>query len=149
MFGGAELELLRAAALPAHPRLARLGPDILGPGFTAEDGVAALRGADPAAALGEALLDQSLIAGIGNVCKSEDSSRPASTRWRVVGGVGDEESVAVVESTAELMRGSVETGRRRRPGPQPRPPAVPALQDADSLPRPGRRQSRHLLVSRV
>ena len=47
-----------------------LGPDPLGPDWDAAEAVRRL-GADPARPIGEALLDQRLIAGLGNVYKSE------------------------------------------------------------------------------
>jgi endonuclease-8 len=48
----------------------RLGPDVLGPGWTSAEATARL-GSDPARPLADALLDQSLVAGWGNVYKSE------------------------------------------------------------------------------
>jgi endonuclease VIII len=130
MFGGAELELLKKSALPMHPRLAQLGPDILDSGFTTEQGVEALRGAGGRTPLGEALFDQGVIAGIGNVCKSEGCFAARVDPWRTVAAIEDEELAAVVERTAELMQASVENGRRpraiykraRRPCPRCRTP---------------------------
>ncbi|MCD9145613.1 DNA-formamidopyrimidine glycosylase family protein [Streptomyces albireticuli] len=62
------LELLRTAdegAVVGH-----LGPDLLGPDWDAAEALRRLL-ADPARPLGEALLDQRNLAGIGNVYKSE------------------------------------------------------------------------------
>ncbi|WP_375478211.1 Fpg/Nei family DNA glycosylase [uncultured Jatrophihabitans sp.] len=47
-----------------------LGPDLLGPDWDADQAAANLR-RDPAAAIGEALLDQRNLAGIGNMYKCE------------------------------------------------------------------------------
>lgn len=47
-----------------------LGPDLLGPDWDAEVALERLR-ADPAAPIGDALLDQRHLAGVGNVFKSE------------------------------------------------------------------------------
>jgi endonuclease-8 len=47
-----------------------LGPDLLGPDWDAERALANLR-RDPAAPIGEALLEQRNLAGVGNVFKSE------------------------------------------------------------------------------
>jgi endonuclease-8 len=47
-----------------------LGPDLLGPDWDADDALARLR-ADPAAPIGDALLAQRNLAGIGNVYKCE------------------------------------------------------------------------------
>jgi endonuclease-8 len=63
-------ELLTEAALAAHPRLRALGPDLTDAAFDAAEARRRLRarGAD---AIGDALLDQRALAGIGNVFKSE------------------------------------------------------------------------------
>jgi endonuclease-8 len=63
-------EFLDAATLEQAPALARLGPDLREPGVDAEALAARLleQGARP---VGEALLDQRVFAGIGNVFRSE------------------------------------------------------------------------------
>ncbi|HJR19968.1 MAG TPA: DNA-formamidopyrimidine glycosylase family protein [Actinomycetota bacterium] len=50
--------------------LGHLGPDLLGPGWDAAEALRRLA-ANPARPIGEALLDQTVMAGIGNVYKSE------------------------------------------------------------------------------
>jgi endonuclease-8 len=64
------LEWLDAARLARHPVLCALGPDLLAPTFDVALAVARMRSV-PLVALGEALVDQRLVAGIGNVYKSE------------------------------------------------------------------------------
>lgn len=61
--------LLTARELAAHPVLAHLGPDLLDPGFDLAAAQEHLHASG--ASLEEALLDQRLVAGIGNVFKSE------------------------------------------------------------------------------
>jgi endonuclease-8 len=62
---------LRVIARADEPRLVgHLGPDLLGPDWDAERAVANLRG-EPDAAIGDALLEQRNLAGIGNLYKSE------------------------------------------------------------------------------
>jgi endonuclease-8 len=54
--------------------VAQLGPDVLGAGFEAGDGFRALTeygAANPEAEIGEVLLNQRVMAGLGNVYKSE------------------------------------------------------------------------------
>jgi endonuclease VIII len=63
-------ELIPASALPRHRELARIGPDLLAAGFDAAEALRRLR-ARPALAIADALLDQRVLAGIGNVYKSE------------------------------------------------------------------------------
>lgn len=110
-FGGPTLALMREAELARHPRLARLGPDILEPGFDVATGVEALRRAEPGRELGDALLDQRLICGVGNLFKSEGCFAAEVDPWRPVGELGDEELARVVAETESLMRDGLE-GRR-------------------------------------
>ncbi|MBH1938720.1 Fpg/Nei family DNA glycosylase [Streptomyces sp. AV19] len=62
------LELLRTA--DESTAVGHLGPDLLGPDWDADEAVRRLL-ADPGRPVGEALLDQRNLAGIGNVYKSE------------------------------------------------------------------------------
>ena len=112
-FGGPTLALMSEAELSRHPRLARLGPDILGQGFSAEVGAAALRAADNRQ-LGEALLDQRLIGGVGNVFKSEGCFAAGVDPWRAVGDLSEDEIVRVVSETQALMKAGYEGKRRER-----------------------------------
>jgi endonuclease-8 len=63
-------ELIEGKALGRTRSLASLGPDLLADTFAEEEAVARMRARD-ALAIGEALLDQRAVAGIGNVYKSE------------------------------------------------------------------------------
>src|ERR1044072_1691232 len=67
-FGGPTLRVLRSETLGRDPVLTRLGPDVLSPDFSAETFAGSLRLA-PGRMLGEALLDQGLVAGIGYIIK--------------------------------------------------------------------------------
>jgi endonuclease VIII len=67
---GPLVELLREDDLPAHARLSALGPDVLARRFDAAEAERRLR-QRPGREIGEALLDQTALAGIGNVFKSE------------------------------------------------------------------------------
>lgn len=62
------LDLLRTAEEPRV--VGHLGPDLLGPGWDPAEALRRLS-SDPARPLGEALLDQRNLAGIGNVYKCE------------------------------------------------------------------------------
>jgi endonuclease-8 len=64
------VELLTARQGASHPALVRLGPDLLGETFDADAARARLR-ARGELAIGVALMDQTALAGIGNVYKSE------------------------------------------------------------------------------
>ena len=109
-FGGPTLRLLRAGALRRDPTLSRLGPDILAPDFNPDAITSSLR-AHPHRALGDALLDQALIAGIGNIFKSEACFAARTDPWRTVGELEDRELERVLRAARELMLAAVETGR--------------------------------------
>jgi endonuclease-8 len=104
---GPLLELRRAA-----PRLG-LGPDILAEPLDRDAIVAALR-SQPRRAVGDALLDQRLVAGIGNLWKAEALWAARISPWRPVAGLEDAEIAAVVDAAAALMRRSVAGGRSPR-----------------------------------
>jgi CRP-like cAMP-binding protein/formamidopyrimidine-DNA glycosylase len=109
-FGGPRLALRTEGELRADPRLRRLGPDILAAEFEPRLGVAAIRAADQGRQLGELLLDQRVVAGIGNVYKCEACFAAAADPWLPVGRLSDETLYAVLEEAARMM----EAGRRSR-----------------------------------
>ncbi|MFD4576427.1 Fpg/Nei family DNA glycosylase [Streptomyces sp. NPDC058417] len=76
------LELLRTT--DEEKAVGHLGPDLLGPDWDPERALANLL-AEPGRALGEALLDQRNLAGVGNVYKSEICFLLRVTPWLPVG----------------------------------------------------------------
>lgn len=78
-----------------------LGPDILGPDWDPERAVRNLR-RDPQRPVGEALLDQSLLAGVGNMYKAEILFLEHLDPWTPVGEVPDLD--AVVATSYRLLR---------------------------------------------
>jgi endonuclease VIII len=107
LWGGPVLEL--------NARAVRgLGPDILASSPDLDAIVARFRRADQRRAIGEALLDQRLVAGIGNLWKAEALWRAGVSPWRSLGDVADEELRAVLGEAARLMRSSVDGGREDR-----------------------------------
>lgn len=109
-FGGPTLRLLPASRLATDPQLARLGPDVLAPDFDPGAAIRLLR-RDPTRALGDALLDQSAVAGIGNIFKSEACFAARLDPWRSVADLGDGELRAVLLAARELMLAAVASGR--------------------------------------
>lgn len=110
-FGGPTLRVATTSRLRRDPQIARLGPDILAPDFDPEAVTLAMR-ADPGRGLGDALLDQHLVAGIGNIFKSEACFAARVDPWRPVGEVTDEELRAVLAAAREQMLAAVESGGR-------------------------------------
>jgi endonuclease-8 len=98
-FDAPVVELVETRALPIHPALASLGPDLLAREF--DPAVAARRLLGPrhaARPVAEVLLDQSAVAGIGNVYRSELLFLTRVDPFRLVGSLG----VAVVEGILRL-----------------------------------------------
>jgi endonuclease VIII len=112
-YGGPRLRLLSDSELRRDPRLRALGHDLLSEGFTVSAGVSALRRTAGPRPLGEVVLDQRLIAGIGNIYKSEACFAAGVSPWRRLEDVDDQSLAAVVESAVRLMAEAVERPRRR------------------------------------
>src|SRR5690349_7776799 len=70
-FDGPVLELMTESRTRFDRRLAMLGPDILASEFDSGRFLRRLREADPTRGFGDALLDQRIVAGIGNLWKAE------------------------------------------------------------------------------
>ena len=111
-FGGSTMRIATEAQLPRDPKLARLGPDLLADDFDSAAAVPRLRSRGPELRLGEALLGQRLVAGIGNIFRSEGCFEARLDPNRPIGELNDDQLVAVLEATRALMLEAVETGRQ-------------------------------------
>jgi endonuclease VIII len=107
-FDGPVLELMRESRTRFDRRLTALGQDVIGERFDPDGFLERLRAADPARAIGDALLDQRIVAGIGNVWKSEACFAAALNPWRPLARVKDEEAVALALFAREHMRVSAD-----------------------------------------
>jgi endonuclease VIII len=92
----------------------RLGPDILAEPPDLAGMVASLRREHGGRELGDALLDQRLVAGIGNLWKAEALWRAQLSPWLRLGDVTDEELERVLTEAARLMQASVARRNHRR-----------------------------------
>jgi endonuclease-8 len=109
-----EAVLWNGPVLELHTRsVARLGPDILAPEPDLERMIADVRREDGAREVGDALLDQLLVAGIGNKWKAEALWQARLSPWRRLRETSDEELRAALEAAARLMRGSLDGLRHR------------------------------------
>lgn len=109
------VELIRTGEEPQVT--GHLGPDLLGPDWDCPEAVRRLS-AEPARPIGEALLDQRNLAGIGNLYKAEVLFLRGVNPWQPTGSVAD------LDAMAELARrlldankdrnGQVTTGNWRR-----------------------------------
>ena len=113
-FGGSRLALRSEGELRSDPRIASLGPDLLDPAFQPSAGVAALRASAQGRTLGEALLDQRVVSGVGNVYKSEGCFAASLDPWRPVSDLADADLERLLEVLRDLMSTGLERGRRPR-----------------------------------
>jgi len=94
-----------------------LGPDLLGPDWDRDEAVRRLS-AEPDRPIGEALLDQRNLAGIGNVYKAEVLFLRGLSPWQPTGDVADIGALAdlakrLLEANKERF-GHITTGSMRR-----------------------------------
>jgi endonuclease VIII len=109
---GPTLELITEGRRRFDQRLAALGPDVLAPAFDTSRFLARLRSDDPTRPLGDALLDQRNVAGIGNVWKAEGCWEAGIDPRRPLAEVSDAELVAVIDAVRPRMQRSAEQGPR-------------------------------------
>ncbi|WP_406269793.1 DNA glycosylase [Actinacidiphila glaucinigra] len=109
------LELLRTAE--EDRAVGHLGPDLLGPDWDPQEAVRRLT-ADPARPVGDALLDQRNLAGIGNVYKCELCFLRGVTPWMPVGEVPEPERIVALArkllQANKTRHGHITTGDTRR-----------------------------------
>jgi endonuclease VIII len=113
-FGGPTLRVLPASRVAIDPQLSRLGLDILADDLDLYRLVAGFRAADQSRTLGDALLDQRLVAGIGNIFKSEACFAARLDPWRPLADLGDDDLGAVLEAARAQMLAAVTSGGRQR-----------------------------------
>jgi endonuclease VIII len=99
-------------ALEVRP-VRRLGPDLLAESTDVEAVAHRVR-SRPSALVGEALLDQRVVAGIGNMWLAEALWHARVSPWRQVDEVPDDELFAAVGWARDAMRTSVRGARPRR-----------------------------------
>lgn len=83
-----------------------LGPDILASELDGDAVVANFRRLDQRRTIGEALLDQRAVAGIGNIWRSEALWHARISPWLPLAHLDDMELCAVIRQAASLMAGS-------------------------------------------
>ena len=112
-FSAPVIELIEERALALHEPVSGLGPDLLDDAFDAAEALRRLR--DPSRAtltIGDAIMDQRAMAGVGNIWKHETLFRCGLNPWARVEELSDEALLGVVEKARELLRASV-----GKPGP--------------------------------
>jgi endonuclease-8 len=99
-------EFHTAESLARRPGFNRLGNDVLGAEFSDEDAIAQLR-TRPDLELGDALLNQSLLAGIGNVYKSEVAFACNVNPFRNISSLREDELLCLVSTARKFLKANV------------------------------------------
>ncbi|MFK0102578.1 DNA-formamidopyrimidine glycosylase family protein [Streptomyces sp. NPDC091040] len=94
------LELLRTQ--DEEQAVGHLGPDLLGPDWDPDTALRNLL-SDPARPLGEALLDQRNLAGIGNIYKAELCFLARATPWLPIGELPARTATLLVSTAHQLL----------------------------------------------
>jgi endonuclease-8 len=114
-FDGPVLELMTDSRTRTDQRIAGLGPDVVSPtSFNEHDYLRRLREDDPTRAIGDALLDQKIVAGMGTVWRSEACWRAEVDPWRTTASVSDDEALALCRLVRPLMQRSATDGFQSR-----------------------------------
>ena len=103
-WNGPVLELVTSC----HKR--RSGPDVV----TEESEPTRFRLTEQSRAVGDALLDQRIVAGIGNMWKAEALWEARVSPWRALADVSDDELAAALAAAHRMMSASVEGTRPPR-----------------------------------
>jgi endonuclease-8 len=107
-FDGSTLELITDGRSRFDQRLAALGPDVLADAFDYEECLRRLRLDDPTRPIGDALIDQRTVAGIGNMWKCEGCWEAEIDPWRPAHTVSDDEVRRIIELVRPRMQASAQ-----------------------------------------
>lgn len=111
LFNAPTVELLTEADLRRSRPLRELGPDLLSRSFDADEALRRLRERD-GDELGNALLDQRAVAGIGNVYKSEVAFLERMNPWAPVAALDDHQLRGALRTARRLLQANTRGGAR-------------------------------------
>ncbi|HUS62045.1 MAG TPA: DNA-formamidopyrimidine glycosylase family protein [Acidimicrobiales bacterium] len=109
-FNAPVVELLAAGMETLHPSLAGLGPDVLVEPVTLDDVRRRARTLDPSTEIGDVLLDQRVVSGIGNIYRAESLFIERVDPFTPLAAIDDATLDRLVLTAARIM------GRNARPG---------------------------------
>ncbi|MET1232845.1 MAG: DNA-formamidopyrimidine glycosylase family protein [Candidatus Limnocylindrales bacterium] len=121
-FDAPTVDLIETRALGLHPVLRALGPDLVTSEVATDALVGRLRALPPETPVGEALLDQRVMAGLGNVYRSEVCFVERVDPFRTLASLSDPTLAGLVETGRTLIRANRMAPARttvpgaRRPG---------------------------------
>lgn len=119
-FAAPVVELLTESEVAAHPWLARLGPDALADD-TDVAGAARRLSSLADTEIGVALLDQRVLAGVGNVYRCETLFVERVDPWARVGDLGEDVRERLVVAAERMLKANADRVRRTTtPMPGPR-----------------------------
>ncbi|MFW8593693.1 bifunctional DNA-formamidopyrimidine glycosylase/DNA-(apurinic or apyrimidinic site) lyase [Cribrihabitans neustonicus] len=102
------MDLMQTATAETHKLLAVLGPEPLGNGFNEEHLIAAFRGRNTP--VKSALLDQGIIAGLGNIYVCEALFRAGISPRRKAGQIAPRRVAALVPIIREVLQDAIRAG---------------------------------------
>ena len=107
-------EFIRSSELDRSRELKRLGPDVLSQTFDAEESVRRIRERKHVQ-IGDVLLDQSAIAGIGNVYKSEILFACRVNPFVLAGSLDEKTVIQLVDTARKFLAANVAEGSAMSP----------------------------------
>jgi formamidopyrimidine-DNA glycosylase len=102
------MDLMATAGAEAHPLLAKLGPEPLGNGFHEAHLAAALAGRRTP--IKAALLDQRIVAGLGNIYVCEALFRAGISPRRVAGSLGPRRIARLTRAIRDVLTEAIAAG---------------------------------------
>ncbi len=111
-FSPKTIDLLTKTEYRRHRYLQRLGPDLMLPGLDVEAAIERFRVHD-ITPIGEAVMNQTIVCGIGNVYKSESLFVCRIDPWARVGSFSDEQLGHYLATTQRMMLRNRTGGKRR------------------------------------
>ena len=107
-FNAPVIELLEDRAIAYHRPIEALGPDLLAETFDAQEAFRRFR--DPVHAsrtIGDAIMDQRIMAGVGNIWKHETLFRCRINPWSTVAELDDDAIHEIIDVARNLLLASV------------------------------------------
>jgi endonuclease VIII len=106
-------EFHTARSLERNSQIPRLGPDVLADEFSVEAGVRAMReraASHPTDEIGVVLLNQRVLAGLGNVYKSEVAFAAGVNPFRLMSTITEHEMMTMIDASHKYMKANVLDG---------------------------------------